>query len=73
MSDKPREWPYRAASARDRSAELAQVIDAQLGPLVDEDRIFTESEIFKRASRARAAALTILRLLEGVGAKTTPE
>ena len=73
MSDQPRPWPNVAKEARDRSAEEAQRIVKQLGPLVDDERSFTESERLRREAQALNAAQIILRLLEAQGAQTRPE
>ena len=73
MSDQPRPWPNVAKEARDRSAEEAQRIVKQLGPLVDDERPFTESERLRREAQALNAAQIILRLLEAQGAQTRPE
>jgi hypothetical protein len=73
MSDQPRPWPNVAKEARDRSAEEAQRIVHLLGPLVDDERNFTESDRLRREASALNAAQTILRLLEAQGAPTRPE
>ncbi|MBE3038294.1 MAG: hypothetical protein IMZ62_05735 [Chloroflexi bacterium] len=73
MSDQPRPWPNVAKEARDRSAEEAQRIVHLLGPLVDDERAFTESDKLRREASALNAAQTILRLLEAQGAQTRPE
>lgn len=73
MSDQPRLWPNVAKEARDRSAEEAQRIVKLLGPLVEDERAFTETDRLRREASALNAAQTILRLLEAQGAQTRPE
>lgn len=71
MSDKPRPWPNNAMDARDRSAEAASEGARLLEPLVNGEQ-FTETERLRREARALNLFQRILRLLEGVGAKTRP-
>jgi hypothetical protein len=73
MSDQPRPWPNVAKEARDRAAEEAQRIVHLLGPLMDDERTFTETDRLRRAASSLNAAQTILRLLEAQGAQTRPE
>ena len=73
MSDKPREWPNNARTARDRAAEEAVTALKALEPLIGDDRIFTERERDLRISRAINALQKIARHLESVGAPTKPE
>jgi len=70
MSDKPRTWPNVAKEARDQSAEAAVKGIHALTPLVEGERIFTETERLRRESIALNALQTICRLLEMVGAPT---
>ena len=72
MSDKPRPWPNNAAEARDRAAEAASNGVRTLEPVVLGDQQFTETERLRREARALNLFQRILRLLEGVGAKTKP-
>jgi len=57
--------------ARDRSAEAASEGARLLEPLVNGEQ-FTETERLRREARALNLFQRILRLLEGVGAKTRP-
>lgn len=70
MTDKPRPWPNYAAEARDRSSEEAQVIVHQASGAIE---LTDNPEVLKRLARIVRAAGTILRLLEGQGAKTRPQ
>lgn len=72
MSDKPRPWPNNAKDARDRAAEAAQTGLANLIPLVEGARQFTDLERLRKEANALNALYTILRLLESVGACTRP-
>lgn len=69
---KCREWPNRAAEARDRSAEEATRGMRLLRPLV-QGKQFDHTETLRRQAQALDAFQTILRFLEGVGARTRPE
>ena len=70
MSDKPKPWPYQAAEARDRSAEEAQVIVNQAEDALERTN---DPMILRALGKILQAANTILRLMEGQGAKTRPK
>lgn len=70
MSDKPRQWPYVAARARDAAAESLQAAVAQLEPLAMEERPMTETEKIRRILLAMSYCQKALRSLESVGAPT---
>jgi hypothetical protein len=67
-----RAWPYDAAEARDRSAELAMRGARLLRPLVNGERL-DQTETLRRMAQALDAFEMILRHLEHVGARTRPE
>lgn len=70
MSDKPREWPNTARSARDLAAESAARAILALEPIVLEERPMTESERLRREATALNCLQRIARALESVGAPT---
>jgi len=70
MSDKPKPWPYQAAEARDRSAEEAQVIVNQAEESLERTN---DPMILRSLGKILQAANTVLRLMEGQGAKTRPK
>lgn len=65
-----REWPTKAAQARDEAAMLAQEAIIQLEPLLMSDRQITDTERVRRLARALVAIQKTARLLESVGART---
>jgi hypothetical protein len=70
MSIKPREWPYKAKEARDRSAEEAVVISRLLAEIIEATN---DAVVLKLAARASKSATTIMRFMESEGAQTRPE
>ncbi|NMC84318.1 MAG: hypothetical protein GYA58_03430 [Anaerolineaceae bacterium] len=70
MSDKPREWPNVARSARDLAAEAAVNGILALEPVVTGERVMTESERLRREAVALNSLQRIARALESVGAPT---
>lgn len=70
MTDKPKPWPYQAAEARDRSAEEAQVIVNQAEESLERTN---DPMILRALGKVLQSANTILRLMEGQGAKTRPK
>ena len=72
MSDKPREWPYKAGEARDRAAEEAAKIVRLLTPVI-EGAPMSEADRIRREAMALISAQSILRHLEAQGAPTRPE
>lgn len=70
MTNKPREWPSKAAEARDRSAEEAQVIVKQATESLE---MTNDPGLLRKIGRMLASANVILRLLESQGAKTRPQ
>lgn len=71
MTTQPREWPNKAMEIRDRSAEEAIRGLRAVRSLLAEKEV-TETERMRRLAIAIDAFQTILRLLESVGARTTP-
>ena len=69
MTNKPKPWPYQAAEARDRSAEEAQRVVNQAGEALE---MTNDAAVLKKLGKILQSANTILRLLEGQGAKTRP-
>jgi hypothetical protein len=69
----PREWPYRAANARDRAAEELQRALRELSPIVTQDVRLDELEMLRRQATALLSIQTALRHLESAGACTLPE
>jgi len=69
MTDKPKDWPYLAADARDRAAEEAAGAIKLLEPLSETEK---DAEALRRIARALMSLHKITRLLESVGAKTRP-
>jgi hypothetical protein len=70
MADKPKPWPYQAAEARDRSAEEAQVIVNQAEDALERTN---DPMILRALGKVLQSANTILRMMEGQGAKTRPK
>lgn len=70
MTDKPKPWPLNAAEARDRSAEEAQAIVKQATESLE---MTNDPGLLRKIGRMLASANTILRLLEGQGARTRPQ
>jgi hypothetical protein len=73
MSSRPRDWPNKAAHARDASAEAAIMGIEIMRPLVYNNRPMTEAEIVRRHGIALNQFQEIARLLESVGACTRPK
>jgi len=71
MPNKPREWGNVARGSRDRSAELAVEGIMALKPLLDE-KMLTEAERTRRIGKAMMCLQQIARILESVGACTSP-
>jgi len=70
MADKPKPWPYQAAEARDRSAEEAQVIVNHAEDALERTN---DPMILRAIGKILQSANTILRMMEGQGAKTRPK
>ena len=70
MSDKPREWPNLAKTARDLAAEAAQKAIMNLEPIVTGERVMTETERLRREAIVLNCLQRIARALESVGAST---
>ena len=70
---KPREWPYKAADARDRAAEELQRAVRELSPIVTQELRFEPTELLRRQAVALLSIHTALRHLESVGACTRPD
>jgi hypothetical protein len=71
MTTKARAWPNNAREARDQAAEQAARGLRIIRPLLTETEV-TETEKIRRIAIATDAFLTILRMLESVGAQTKP-
>jgi len=69
MTDKPKPWPYQAGEARDRSAEEAQVIVNHADDALERTN---DPVVLRALGKIIQSATTILRLMEGQGAKTRP-
>jgi hypothetical protein len=69
MSDKPKPWPYEAASERDRAAEEAVAGIESLEPLTEGE---TDLQRLKAITRTLTSLYRIARLMEAAGAKTRP-
>lgn len=71
MSDKPREWPNIVKEARDQAAENGVKGIRMLSPVIFEPEM-CETEKLRRVAIALNCLQTIVRILEKVGAQTTP-
>jgi len=70
---KPRDWPYKAANARDRAAEELQRALRELSPVVTQDIALDEVERLRRQATALLGIQAALRHLEAAGACTLPD
>ena len=67
----PRDWPNSAAEARDRAAEYSVEAMRERRPIIDGMHI-TDEDKMRRVGKANALLGDITRMLEAVGAKTSP-
>lgn len=70
MTSKPREWPNKAAEARNLASEQANRGINALRPVLEKE--MTQTELYRRIAIALDCFQTIARALEGVGAQTEP-
>ena len=67
----PRSWPNNAAEARDRAAEYSVEALRELRPIIAGTRV-TEADQMRRVGLAVSYLAEITRMMEAVGAKTSP-
>lgn len=67
----PRDWPNNAAEARDRAAEYSVEAQRELRPIIAGVHL-TDEDKMRRVGLVMANLLEITRMLEAVGAKTSP-
>lgn len=66
----PREWPNKAAAARDRSAERAVAGLRALYPIISGAHL-SQEETVRKVAQASTELSAIVRLMESVGARST--
>lgn len=67
----PRDWPNNAAEARDRAAEYAEEAQRELRPIIAGANLTAEDRM-RRIGLVNSNLKDILRMMECVGAKTSP-
>ena len=65
-----REWPNKAAAARDRSAERAVVGLRALHPIITGAKL-SQDEYIRKVAQASTEFSAIVRMMEAVGARST--